>query len=70
MPQLSAMKPYLPSRSRMTHVCAYKDVSGMFTAEMPASDEETTSVVAPSVGAATSAMEDEDDLLYGDSSPR
>jgi hypothetical protein len=34
MPQLSVIKANLKSRSQLINICAYKDVSGLFTEDM------------------------------------
>ena len=51
--------------------CAYKDVSGLFTTEVPEELENSTSggsgAKKDTVAVANTEVDDEDDLLYGDS---
>lgn len=77
--QLTVVKANLSSNSKMTTLCAYKDMSGLFTANTPSFNARVdhSTVVASSekdVGLSSAAgnaneAEDEDDLLYGDSAP-
>ena len=57
--------------SRLVTACAYKDVSGLFTTEVPEELENSTSggsgAKKETVPVANTEVDDEDELLYGDS---
>lgn len=73
-PKLSVLKANLKSRSKLLNICAYKDVSGLFTTEAPETVDESGATVQVSSTSIPSAppipdIEDEDALLYGDAAP-
>uniref|UniRef100_A0A8C1TW48 Cleavage and polyadenylation specificity factor subunit 1 n=1 Tax=Cyprinus carpio TaxID=7962 RepID=A0A8C1TW48_CYPCA len=62
---------HLGCQSRVITLCAYRDVSGMFTTENKVSllaREETTSGNGPPA-TPTNAVDDEEEMLYGESKP-
>ena len=67
-PELNVIKANLKSKSRIIAACAYKDVSGLFTTETPEEIEEASQTVV-SENTNNLDVDDEDDLLYGESAP-
>lgn len=69
-PELSVIKANLKSKSRIIAACAYKDVSGLFTTETPEEIEEVSqTVVSAENNTNNPDVDDEDELLYGESAP-
>ncbi|XP_061753334.1 cleavage and polyadenylation specificity factor subunit 1 isoform X2 [Nerophis ophidion] len=73
--RLSLQKPLITMQPRVIALCAYRDVSGMFTTENRVSCpvlEDTTmksmSEVETVIQDISHAMDDEEEMLYGDSS--
>ncbi|KAM9776273.1 cleavage and polyadenylation specificity factor subunit 1 [Syngnathus typhle] len=73
--RLSLRKPQIPTQSRVIALCAYRDVSGMFTTENKVSCpivEDTnignTSEVETVIQDLSNTVDDEEEMLYGDSS--
>ncbi|XP_062342830.1 cleavage and polyadenylation specificity factor subunit 1 [Osmerus eperlanus] len=76
--RLALQKPQIPTQSRVITLCAYRDVSGMFTTEnkvtcstkeeaMARSQSETeTETIIQDLG---NMLDDEEEMLYGDSNP-
>ena len=67
-PELSVIKANLKSKSKIVTVCAYKDTSGLFTTETPEEFEDVQEVVQTET-VASAEIDDEDELLYGESAP-
>ena len=78
--QLSLLRANLKSKSKMLTICAYRDTSGLFVKDIPEatqlpinshSNEGHLSAETndPLTKSPRQAVEDEDDLLYGDSAP-
>uniref|UniRef100_A0A8C3AMN5 Cleavage and polyadenylation specificity factor subunit 1 n=1 Tax=Cyclopterus lumpus TaxID=8103 RepID=A0A8C3AMN5_CYCLU len=72
--RLALQKPQIPtvSQSRVIALCAYRDVSGMFTTENKASSsfvKEDTVRASPSILQRTTinTVDDEEEMLYGES---
>ncbi|XP_070574061.1 cleavage and polyadenylation specificity factor subunit 1-like [Ptychodera flava] len=77
--RLAILRPQIPQKARLLTLCSYKDVSGIFTssdhAEMTLDEVEmsekktkaTTSTADISMTSETSNIDDEDELLYGES---
>ncbi|KAM6958697.1 cleavage and polyadenylation specificity factor subunit 1 [Aplochiton taeniatus] len=76
--RLALQKPQIPTQSRVITLCAYRDVSGMFTTENkvscsaqeeadthPHSQSETETIIQD----LSNTMDDEEEMLYGDSHP-
>ncbi|XP_036421767.1 cleavage and polyadenylation specificity factor subunit 1 isoform X2 [Colossoma macropomum] len=74
--RLALQKPQLHTQSRVITLCAYRDVSGMFTTEnkinflvkeetMARSQTETETVIQD----ISNTVDDEEEMLYGDSNP-
>ena len=60
----------MKSKSRIIAACAYKDVSGLFTTETPEEIEEVSqTVVSAENNTNNPDVDDEDELLYGESAP-
>ncbi|XP_051925869.1 cleavage and polyadenylation specificity factor subunit 1 [Hippocampus zosterae] len=73
--RLSLRKPQIPTQSRVIALCAYRDVSGMFTTEnrvsCPVVEEinmRSVSEVETVIQDLSNAVDDEEEMLYGDSS--
>ena len=64
--ELSVVKANLKSKSKLITACAYEDDSGLFTQETPEEVEEEVTAVTEAVNA---DIDDEDELLYGESAP-
>ena len=65
--ELNVVKANLKSKSKLITACAYEDDSGLFTQETPEEVvEEEVSAVTEAVNA---EIDDEDELLYGESAP-
>ncbi|KAG7458164.1 hypothetical protein MATL_G00235230 [Megalops atlanticus] len=74
--RLALQKPQLHTQSRVITLCAYRDVSGMFTTENKVSSlakEETTarsqSETETIIQELSNTVDDEEEMLYGDSNP-
>ena len=74
-PEVSVVKANLKSKSRLVTACAYKDISGLFTTEVPEElksagnlNVKESSSNAPVV-TSNAEIDDEDELLYGESAP-
>lgn len=75
--EISIVKANLKSKSRLVTACAYKDVSGLFTTNIPEelNNEKTLQQASKLVVAEANAskpggeIDDEDELLYGESAP-
>ncbi|XP_077446808.1 cleavage and polyadenylation specificity factor subunit 1 [Stigmatopora argus] len=72
--RLSLRKPQISTQSRVIALCAYRDVSGMFTTEnrvscavMEDSDMQNTSEVETVIQELSNTVDDEEEMLYGDS---
>lgn len=74
--RLVLSKPPIPNKPRVTTLCAYKDISGMFTtAAIELEEEESSADQRTSMSLSLdkvfnmehSTVDDEDELLYGDS---
>uniref|UniRef100_A0A673HEF1 Cleavage and polyadenylation specificity factor subunit 1-like n=1 Tax=Sinocyclocheilus rhinocerous TaxID=307959 RepID=A0A673HEF1_9TELE len=65
--RLALQKPQIHTQSRVITLCAYRDVSGMFTTENKVSflAKEETSIRTQS----DNALDDEEEMLYGESNP-
>lgn len=72
--RLALQKPQIPAQSRVITLCAYRDVSGMFTTEnrvaclvkedaVIRSHSETETIIQD----LSNAVDDEEEMLYGDS---
>uniref|UniRef100_A0A3Q2YAZ5 Cleavage and polyadenylation specificity factor subunit 1 n=1 Tax=Hippocampus comes TaxID=109280 RepID=A0A3Q2YAZ5_HIPCM len=73
--RLSLRKPQIPTQSRVIALCAYRDVSGMFTTENRVScpvvedtNMRSVSEVETVIQDLSNAVDDEEEMLYGDSS--
>uniref|UniRef100_A0A8C3UGI6 Cleavage and polyadenylation specificity factor subunit 1 n=1 Tax=Catharus ustulatus TaxID=91951 RepID=A0A8C3UGI6_CATUS len=64
-PRLALLRPPVSHQSRVTALCLYRDVSGMFTTESRAPREEPPP--RPHAEAETDSVDDEEEMLYGDS---
>uniref|UniRef100_A0A8C1EBT3 Cleavage and polyadenylation specificity factor subunit 1 n=1 Tax=Cyprinus carpio carpio TaxID=630221 RepID=A0A8C1EBT3_CYPCA len=74
--RLALQKPQIHTQSRVITLCAYRDVSGMFTTENKVSflAREETSIRAQSdtetiIQDLGNALDDEEEMLYGESNP-
>ncbi|KAI1901642.1 hypothetical protein AGOR_G00036500 [Albula goreensis] len=74
--RLALQKPQLHTQSRVITLCAYRDVSGMFTTENKVTSlakEETTarsqSETETIIQDISNTVDDEEEMLYGDSNP-
>ncbi|MCJ8745996.1 hypothetical protein PDJAM_G00136680 [Pangasius djambal] len=74
--RLALHKPHLHTQSRVITLCAYRDVSGMFTTENKVAfltREETVSrsqsEAEPLIHDLGTTVDDEEEMLYGDSNP-
>ncbi|XP_054461707.1 cleavage and polyadenylation specificity factor subunit 1 [Anoplopoma fimbria] len=74
--RLALQKPQIPSQSRVITLCAYRDVSGMFTTENKVSSsnsvKEDTIIRSQSesetiIHDLSNTVDDEEEMLYGDS---
>ncbi|CAG5883736.1 unnamed protein product [Menidia menidia] len=74
--RLALQKPHIPSQSRVITLCAYRDVSGMFTTEnkISCAVKEDAAAAAGSLSEAetviqelSNTVDDEEEMLYGDS---
>uniref|UniRef100_A0A4W6BTU9 Cleavage and polyadenylation specificity factor subunit 1 n=1 Tax=Lates calcarifer TaxID=8187 RepID=A0A4W6BTU9_LATCA len=72
--RLALQKPQIPTQSRVITLCAYRDVSGMFTTEnkVSCSVKEDTSIRSQSeaetiIQDLSNVVDDEEEMLYGDS---
>uniref|UniRef100_A0A3B4T5R5 Cleavage and polyadenylation specificity factor subunit 1 n=1 Tax=Seriola dumerili TaxID=41447 RepID=A0A3B4T5R5_SERDU len=72
--RLALQKPQIPTQSRVITLCAYRDVSGMFTTEnkVSCSVKEDTIVRSQSetetiIQDLSNTVDDEEEMLYGDS---
>ncbi|XP_053190348.1 cleavage and polyadenylation specificity factor subunit 1 [Scomber japonicus] len=72
--RLALQKPQIPTQSRVITLCAYRDVSGMFTTEnkVSCSIKEDTMVRGQSeaetiIHDLSNTVDDEEEMLYGDS---
>ncbi|XP_060948434.1 cleavage and polyadenylation specificity factor subunit 1 isoform X2 [Limanda limanda] len=73
--RLALQKPHIPTQSRVITLCAYRDISGMFTTENKAncssvkedtvirSQSETETIIQD----LSNVVDDEEEMLYGDS---
>lgn len=73
--RLALQKPHLPSQSRVITLCAYRDVSGMFTTEAKVSCSVKEDMITRSQSESetyiqdmSNTVDDEEEMLYGDSS--
>ncbi|XP_037120198.1 cleavage and polyadenylation specificity factor subunit 1 [Syngnathus acus] len=71
--RLSLRKPQIPTQSRVIALCAYRDVSGMFTTVNKVScpiveDTNISSEVETVIQDLSNTVDDEEEMLYGDSS--
>lgn len=74
--RLALQKPQIHTQSRIITLCAYRDVSGMFTTENKVSflAKEETAIRAQSdtetiIQDISNVMDDEEEMLYGESNP-
>ncbi|XP_063041814.1 cleavage and polyadenylation specificity factor subunit 1 [Engraulis encrasicolus] len=74
--RLSLQKPQIHTQSRVITLCAYRDVSGIFTTENKVSFLSKQDLGARSSGETelvmqdlSNAVDDEEEMLYGESSP-
>lgn len=74
--RLALQKPQVHTQSRVITLCAYRDVSGMFTTEnkvASSAKEETTtrsqSETETIIQDISNTVDDEEEMLYGDSNP-
>uniref|UniRef100_A0A673HFA7 Cleavage and polyadenylation specificity factor subunit 1-like n=1 Tax=Sinocyclocheilus rhinocerous TaxID=307959 RepID=A0A673HFA7_9TELE len=74
--RLALQKPQIHTQSRVITLCAYRDVSGMFTTENKVSflAKEETSIRTQSESESIiqdigNALDDEEEMLYGESNP-
>lgn len=73
MHRLALQKPQIPSQSRVITLCAYRDVSGMFTTENKVSCSIKEDTIRSQSEAETiihdmsNTVDDEEEMLYGDS---
>ncbi|XP_016321673.1 cleavage and polyadenylation specificity factor subunit 1-like [Sinocyclocheilus anshuiensis] len=74
--RLALQKPQIHTQSRIITLCAYRDVSGMFTTENKVSflAKEETAIRAQSdtetiIQDISNAVDDEEEMLYGESNP-
>uniref|UniRef100_A0A3Q4G4T5 Cleavage and polyadenylation specificity factor subunit 1 n=1 Tax=Neolamprologus brichardi TaxID=32507 RepID=A0A3Q4G4T5_NEOBR len=73
MHRLTLQKPQIPSQSRVITLCAYRDVSGMFTTENKVSCSIKEDTIRSQSEAETiihdmsNTVDDEEEMLYGDS---
>uniref|UniRef100_A0A671UPB0 Cleavage and polyadenylation specificity factor subunit 1 n=1 Tax=Sparus aurata TaxID=8175 RepID=A0A671UPB0_SPAAU len=72
--RLALQKPQIPTQSRVIALCAYRDVSGMFTTEYKANSSVKEDTIIRSQSEAetiiqdlSNAVDDEEEMLYGDS---
>ncbi|KAM9386109.1 cleavage and polyadenylation specificity factor subunit 1 isoform 2-T2 [Pholidichthys leucotaenia] len=71
--RLTLQKPQIPTQSRVITLCAYRDVSGMFTTENKVScsvKEDITRIHSETetiIQDISNAVDDEEEMLYGDS---
>ncbi|XP_060914847.1 cleavage and polyadenylation specificity factor subunit 1 isoform X2 [Labrus mixtus] len=72
--RLALQKPQIPTQSRVIALCAYRDVSGMFTTEnkVSCSVKDDTVITGQSeeetiIHDLSNAVDDEEEMLYGDS---
>ncbi|KAG8005040.1 Cleavage and polyadenylation specificity factor subunit 1, partial [Nibea albiflora] len=72
--RLALQKPQIPTQSRVIALCAYRDVSGMFTTENKVSCSVKEDTVIRSESEAetiihdlSNTVDDEEEMLYGDS---
>uniref|UniRef100_A0A8C3AM23 Cleavage and polyadenylation specificity factor subunit 1 n=1 Tax=Cyclopterus lumpus TaxID=8103 RepID=A0A8C3AM23_CYCLU len=74
--RLALQKPQIPTQSRVIALCAYRDVSGMFTTENKASSsfvkEDTVIIRSQSetetiIHDLSNTVDDEEEMLYGES---
>nr|XP_029135227.1 cleavage and polyadenylation specificity factor subunit 1 isoform X2 [Labrus bergylta] len=72
--RLALQKPQIPTQSRVIALCAYRDVSGMFTTEnkVSCSVKDDTIITGQSeeetiIHDLSNAVDDEEEMLYGDS---
>uniref|UniRef100_A0A669D3H9 Cleavage and polyadenylation specificity factor subunit 1 n=1 Tax=Oreochromis niloticus TaxID=8128 RepID=A0A669D3H9_ORENI len=71
--RLALQKPQIPSQSRVITLCAYRDVSGMFTTENKVSCSIKEDTIRSQSEAETiihdmsNTVDDEEEMLYGDS---
>lgn len=72
--RLALQKPQIPAQSRVITLCAYRDVSGMFTTEnkVSCSVKEDTMIRGQSeaetiIQDLSNTVDDEEEMLYGDS---
>ncbi|XP_037549569.1 cleavage and polyadenylation specificity factor subunit 1 [Nematolebias whitei] len=72
--RLSLQKPQISTQSRVIALCAYRDVSGMFTTENKVSCSDTDGGVSRSQSETetvyqdiSNTVDDEEEMLYGDS---
>ncbi|XP_030644756.1 cleavage and polyadenylation specificity factor subunit 1 [Chanos chanos] len=74
--RLALQKPQIHTQSRVITLCAYRDISGMFTTENKVSFLTKEDTVARSLSEAetiiqdmSNTVDDEEEMLYGDSNP-
>ena len=67
-PEISVVKANLKSKSKLVTACAYEDASGLFTTETP-EEIEATKEATESIVTNNADIDDEDELLYGESAP-
>uniref|UniRef100_A0A8C9TK81 Cleavage and polyadenylation specificity factor subunit 1 n=1 Tax=Scleropages formosus TaxID=113540 RepID=A0A8C9TK81_SCLFO len=63
--RLALQKPQLHTQSRVLTLCAYRDISGMFTTE----NKRTLMGTEVPSALHSNTVDDEEEMLYGDSSP-
>uniref|UniRef100_A0A8C3UBU7 Cleavage and polyadenylation specificity factor subunit 1 n=1 Tax=Catharus ustulatus TaxID=91951 RepID=A0A8C3UBU7_CATUS len=66
-PRLALLRPPVSHQSRVTALCLYRDVSGMFTTESRAPREEPPPRGDALRGLGGDSVDDEEEMLYGDS---
>ena len=67
--ELRVVKANLKSKSKVVAACAYKDESGLFSTETPEEMESIKTSSDLSSKVAKDIVDDEDELLYGESAP-
>ncbi|KAK3924905.1 Cleavage and polyadenylation specificity factor subunit 1 [Frankliniella fusca] len=68
--KLHVTRPPIPLKPLVTALCTYRDVSGLLTFSLPEDDNTVTQEeTAQKVETAKNEVDDEDELLYGDTDP-
>uniref|UniRef100_A0A8D0CIQ8 Cleavage and polyadenylation specificity factor subunit 1 n=1 Tax=Scleropages formosus TaxID=113540 RepID=A0A8D0CIQ8_SCLFO len=67
--RLALQKPQLHTQSRVLTLCAYRDISGMFTTENKVCSLRTLMGTEVPSALHSNTVDDEEEMLYGDSSP-